>query len=170
MKLRTLSLVVTFCFALVGCGGADETTTVAGVDTDALVEQARNGELDTEQLIEDVTADISDGDLTLLGSDRPDWLPPFVLMPAGLNVTFDLHDESTGESSFGGFITGDQQTLYDQAAFMVQTGGYIIEQQDDNGRSKTFFAAHTSDGTVIRFGVAETVGSELQWSMEFGRQ
>lgn len=169
MKLRTLALVVTFCFALVACGGADETT-VAGVDTETLVGQARSAELDTEQLVEDITADLSDGDLRLPGNDRPDWLPPFVLVPAGLNVTFDLHDASSGESSFGGFITGDHQTLYDQAAFMVQTGGYIIEQQDDNGRSKTFFAAHTSDGTVIRFGVAEAVGSELQWSMEFGRR
>ncbi|MDX2344916.1 MAG: hypothetical protein QNL12_14935 [Acidimicrobiia bacterium] len=50
------------------------------------------------------------------GSQRPDWLPVWVLLPTDFEITFAFQDEGTGEAAVTGWIgDGDLQTLCDEA-------------------------------------------------------
>lgn len=153
MTVTAMALVVTACGGAVEAGvsdtgiGPDEVAVDAGDDTFT------------------VTAD--GGEVVVGSSDRPEWLPGWVLLPDGLEITTAFSNPGVGESAvMGSLAIADPQTLYDDAKFMVQSVGYVIgEEYQTSGLG--FNADHTSDGSRLIVSVVQVSEDFTLWSMEF---
>ena len=152
-----LVLIVAVLAVLVtGCGGDADTAEEGAEPTAAVTEVETTQTAPTEP------------EVAVGGGERPDWLPVWLLLPPDLEITLEFQNGETGEAAVTGWISdGDLQKLYDDAWFMVQSGGYIIGEESADGDPKSFNADHTSDGSTVRFGVVGQNDGIVQWSMEF---
>lgn len=117
----------------------------------------------------DVTIGGGDGAAAVVvTSDRPDWLPVWLLLPEGLDIQATLITPGTGEAALSGSVPdSDLDKLYSDASFMVQSAGYIITEEFEAG-GRGFAAEHASDGSTVRFFVAQVSDALHQWGWEFG--
>ena len=99
---------------------------------------------------------------------RPDWLPAWVELPNGLEITTQFNSPGTGEAAVLGIVEGESQDeLLAEALILVQSSGYAIGEQYDSINGKGFEAENGIDGSRIVFGVSEFVEGSSTWSMEF---
>lgn len=99
---------------------------------------------------------------------RPDWLPAWVELPNGLEITTQFNSPGTGEAAVLGIVEGESQDeLLAEALILVQSSGYAIGEQYDSINGMGFEAENSIDGSRIVFGVSEFVEGSSTWSMEF---
>ena len=158
---RLVLLVATSGLILAGCGGAgtDEVPIAAEDDQSRAV--------GSEPADVDPTSSGDDGGIVVVTSDRPDWLPAWLLLPEGLDIQATVMTPETGEAVLSGAVPdSDIDNLYSDAAFMVQSGGYsIIDEFQVGGRG--FTAEHSTDGSTVRFVVAQVTDDLHQVGWEF---
>jgi hypothetical protein len=115
----------------------------------------------------DVTIGGDDGEVLVVTSERPDWLPVWLLLPEGLDISAAMNTPGSGEAAVTGSVPdSDADELYNDASFMVQSGGYVITEEVEAG-GRGFTAEHTSDGSIARFSVVQVTDDLHQWSWEF---
>lgn len=161
-RCGALAVLSVLAVLLSACGGGTEES--AGAVTSTSV-AARDG-ADTG---DGFTVSSGDAEVVVGGTnERPVWLPTWVELPNGLEITTQFNSPGLGESAVMGVIEGeDQEELLAEALILVQSNGYVIGEQYDTPSGKGFNADHSSDGTRIVFGVGEFVEGSALWSMEF---
>lgn len=151
--------MVLLALVVAGCGGADTADTSNSGSTDGDTSQRNPGV--------DVTISADDGEVVVVTSDRPDWLPVWLLLPEGLDIQASAITPGTGEAVITGTVpNSDVDELFDDAVFMAQSGGYIITEQFEAG-GKGFTAEHSSDGSTATFTAVQVVDDLHQWAWQF---
>lgn len=184
---RTAGAVTALALVFAACGGDDDTVADTGAAAIQDIQDTQDTE-DTQDTASNVDgADEGEsGDAGSSATDdgeagtgfRPDWTPVWLFLPEDLVITIAPNDPSVGEAYITGFIGGgDLQLLYDQAAMMVQSAGYIIDDQYEGpGKGfsletevpgQGFSASHTSDGSVADFSVYQADAQRVQWNILF---
>ena len=155
-RLSWSTLVFALLLVLAACGGDDAgseggpATTVGGATSDT-----------------DDPSSGDDGEATAGTSDRPEWLPVWLLLPEGIDIDAAPFTSSTGEAGLTGSVPdSDAEELYNDARFMVQSGGYIISEEFEAG-TRGFDAEHTSDGSSVVFTVTKAAEGVHQISWQF---
>jgi hypothetical protein len=150
-----LALIVSACGGGVDAEGSD--TSVSPVDV--VVDTGGDG----------FTVEADGGEVILGGTaDRPDWLPSWVELPNGLEITTQFTNPGVGEAAVLGIVEGEaQEELLAEALILVQSNGFVVGGQYDTSGGKGFEAEHSSDGSRVVFGVGEYVEGSALWSMEF---
>ena len=135
----------------------------------ACASDSESAEVDTSDRPSNGVSVSTDGVEAQIGrSERPDWLPVWLLLPDDLEITLSLNDERTGEANVTGFISGgDFDKLLSDLTFMVQSGGYVIGETYEGGGGSGFNAQHTGDEGDLRAGVIQIDDNVVQWSIEF---
>lgn len=153
---------------LAACGGGDADG--ADLESSRTGSDSPTSSPNTDDGTTDVDASVSSDGGEVLGvtSDRPDWLPVWVLLPEGIDIDASLITPGSDEAGLTGSVpNSDADELYNDALFMVQSAGYIISEEFE-ADSRGFTAEHTSDGSLVVFTViALSDGlNQISWQFE----
>ena len=165
-RSNPLSLLLVLLLLLAACGGDGEADGTAA-DTNSGPASASSGGGDSSQ--QGDTTMSSDGNVVVaVTTDRPDWLPIWLLLPEGIDIDASIITPEAGVAALTGSVgdsTADE--LYNDASFMVQTAGYVITDELATAAGKGFNAEHTSDGSTVTFTVTELSEGIRQINWQF---